>query len=302
MKPGHDLAIIGGGPSGLAAAIYAAREYIDTTIYEKDVIIGGLAAITDKIENYPGFPDGIGGIELAEALEKQAKRFGTKVETGKGVTSLRRREQLIELSLGSETRLVRAALITTGNHYRRLEVLGEAEYIGKGVHFCATCDGPIYGGKTIIVVGGGNSAMQEGLFLAKFASRIIMLVRGDELKGSPVLAEKVKAHPKFEIHYRRPVTAVTGNGSKATGVEAGGQSFEADGIFVFIGLIPNTQWLEGTIELDAKGFIKADNQYKTSLEGVFAAGDVRSGSSFQIASAVGEGVEAALAIRDHLGH
>ena len=302
MKPDHDLAVIGSGPSGLAAAIYAAREFISTTVYERDVVVGGLAAITDRIENYPGFPAGVGGMELADALEKQAKQFGAEVETGRGITALRRREELIELTSGTETRLVRAALIATGNHYRRLEVPGEADYISKGVHFCATCDGPVYRDKTLIVVGGGNSAMQEGLFLAKFASRLIMLVRGPALRGSPVLAEKVKAHPKFEIHYQTAVAEVVGDGTKATGVAAGGQNFSADGIFVFIGLVPNTDWLQGSLDLDTRGFVVTGPNYQTSLPGVFAAGDVRSGSSFQIASAVGEGVEAALRIRDYLGH
>lgn len=300
----RDLAIIGGGPSGMAAAIYTAREAIETVVYERDVVLGGLAAITAMIENYPGFPDGITGMQLADNLEQQARRFGAQFVTGITIEGLAASGKTVEVATNQGIKKVGAVLITTGNHYRRLEVPGEQEFTGRGVHYCATCDGPLYRDRELLVVGGGSSAMQESLFLAKFARKITLLVRGPQLKGSQALIDRVRALPQIELHYQTSVTAIEGDNNHVTTVqvEENGQpkAYPADGVFVFIGLLPNTDWLKGTLELDQRGFIKTDANYATSLPGVFAAGDVRSGSTYQIASAIAEGVEAALQIREYL--
>jgi thioredoxin reductase (NADPH) len=290
-----DLAIIGAGPTGLAAAIYAAREGIKTEVLEKDVVVGGLAAITAQIENYPGFPEGISGMELADKLEAQARKFGAQILTAVNITKLSATGEGVALVTDQGTRHYRATLITTGNHYRKLDVPGEAQYSGKGVHYCATCDGPLYKDKPVVVVGGGNSAMQEGLFLARLASRVTMLVRGPALKGTADLIKRVQAESKIEVHYQAAVSEIVGNGQHVTAVKAD-REYAAEAVFIFIGLIPNTQWLQATLELDRSGSIITDANYQTNQASVFAAGDVRAGSTYQIASAVAEGVEAALSV------
>ncbi len=298
-----DIAIIGAGPAGLSAAIYTTREDMDTTVYEGKAV-GGWAGQTGTIENYPGFPDGVGGIELSDLLEKQATKFGAKFALGTMILGLKPSPHGVELQTGAGSRHAKVALITTGSDYRRLGVPGESEFTNRGVHYCATCDGPLYRGKTLIVVGGGNSSMQEGLFLTKFATHVTMLVRGDKLKGSQLLIDRIQAaRDKITVQYNAGVEKVTDDGQRATGVLTNQGEVLADGIFIFIGLIPNTHWLEGIIDLDERGFIKTDDNFQTNVPGVFAAGDVRSGATGQIASAVGEGVSAALMMRQYIeGH
>ncbi len=300
-----DLAIIGAGPAGLAAAIYTSREDIQTIVLERDVISGGLASQTAVIDNYPGFPDGIDGPELGEKLAAQAKRFGAEIITGQTVESIASNAGKPLVSTSSEQYQAKAVLIATGNHYRRLGIPNEQELTGRGVHYCATCDGPLYRDKKLAVVGGGNSAMQEGLFLTKFATHIDLLVRGDKLKGTELLIEQVQKNPKITVHYQTEVTALTGD-KMLSGVSVTNKTndqsspLEVDGVFVFIGLVPNTDWLQGILKLDPQGFIVTDENFQTSLPGVFAAGDVRAGSTYQIASATGEAVSAALVIRKYL--
>ncbi|HSX14665.1 MAG TPA: FAD-dependent oxidoreductase [Candidatus Saccharimonadales bacterium] len=303
MESLDDVAIIGAGPAGLAAAIYTGREEMTTTVYEGDVV-GGWAALTGTIENYPGFPDGVGGVELSDKLEAQATKYGAKVKTGTMILGLKQGPHGIELATSTGTKHAKAVLITTGSDYKRLGVPGEAEFTSKGVHYCATCDGPLYRGKDLIVVGGGDSAMQEGLFLTKFASHITMLVRGEKLKGSQLLIDRVSAaSDKITVQYNTAIERVLDNGKMATGVMTNQGEIKADGIFVFIGQVPNTHWLKDTIELDERGFIHTDDNFQTNIGGVFAAGDVRAGAIGQIASAVGEGVSAAIAIREFIsGH
>ncbi len=307
MQPAqYDLAVLGAGPAGLTTALYAAREGISTLVLEK-AVPGGLAAVTDVIENYPGFDQDISGLELAERLERQAKRFGAEIRTGQELTGLTRQGSSLLLVTPSAELTVRSAVVATGSTYRRLEVPGEAELIGRGIHFCATCDGPIYRGKELIVVGGGNSAVQETVFLAKFARKITMLVRGEELKASKVLVDRLKSLEHVEVAYGVSSTSVRATpGGRFEGIEvedAGTgerKTFAADGAFVLIGLLANTQAFEGVLDLDVRRFILTHRDQRTSLDGVFAAGDVRSGSTWQIASAVGEGASAALAVRNYL--
>ena len=300
------VVMVGAGPSALTAAIYTTREDIDTTLYEKGVV-GGLAAITDKVDNYPGFPDGVEGMALADRLQRQAERFGAKIEYG-NVSAIRHEDGVNILTVdGNEVR-AKAVLIATGSDYNKLNIPGEAEYYGRGVHYCATCDGAFYRDKRLVVVGGGNSGVQEAIFLTRFASHIDLLVRST-VRASQVLQDDLKKYiddGKVTIHLETmPTEIVADNTGKVTAVKAtkAGEAteFMVDGVFIFIGLKPNTQFLEGSgVELDERRLIKTDNHLATSLPGVFASGDVRSGATMQVASAVGEGATAALSIREYL--
>lgn len=301
----YDVIIVGAGPTGLAAAVYTAREDLETVVVDGGVV-GGMIATTERVDNYPGFPDGIGGLELSDAMAKQAKRFGAEIRTGVWVQELKRgKDKLIQLETSAGPMSAKSVLIATGSLYRKLDVPGEKELEGSGVHYCATCDGPLYRDAHIIAVGGGNTMLQEGLFLTKFAKKLTILVRGPKFKGAEVLIEQLTKHPNVEVLFNSPVTAVQGDGT-FTGVaiankETGKASVvTGDGLFVFIGLLPNTDWLKGVTKLDDRGFIHVDHSFATDVSGVFAAGDVVVGSVGQVASAVGEGVSAALSIRQYL--
>ena len=310
----YDLVIIGGGPTGLAAAIYAAREGIDAIVLERSAL-GGQAGVTEQIDNYPGFPAGIGGAELANRFVAQARRYEVELLEAVGVCDLGYdegdRTVIVELDNGQQL-AANAALIATGSSYRRLGVPGEDDLIGAGVHFCATCDGPFYrGSDELLVVGGGNSGLEEGLFLARFADRIRIVEFAPELKASKLLQDKVAADPRFTVHTNTEITELVGDKSRlhevvardrATGAEHRWQPAAA---FVFIGLDPNTAFLrdgEGTgrIELDRWGFVVTDGEFATGMPGVYAAGDVRAGSTKQLGAAVGEGIAALIAIRARL--
>lgn len=301
----YDLAIIGGGPAGLSAAIYAAREGIETVVIERSAI-GGQAGVTERIDNYPGFPDGIKGAELAARFEAQARRYGVELLSAVSVTSVRHDGEDIEIALANGQQVcAHAALIVTGSSYRRLNVPGEADLIGSGVHFCATCDGPFYkGADELLVIGGGNSGLEEGLFLAQFAKKVRIVEFNSELKASKLLQDKVRSHPQFEVHTNTEVLSLAGKGrleevvarNRETGEE---YRWHPRGAFVFVGLDPNTAFLGGAVELDRWGFVVAD-RFETSLPGVFAAGDCRAGSTKQLGAAVGEGIAALLATRQYL--
>lgn len=300
----QDILMIGAGPAALTAAVYTTREDIDTVLLEK-AVIGGLAATTDWIDNYPGFPEGISGLDLAENLRKQAERFGAKIELDE-VSNIRKEGDVVVLDTFSGERRAKAVLIATGTEYKKLGVPGEAEYLSRGVHYCATCDGAFYRDKNIIVVGGGNSAVQEALFLTKFASHIDLLVRSDVFRASDVLLHELEKNKQITVHMNTTTDEIIGDGSKVTAVKGTDKkankqvTFQTDGVFVFVGLKPNTQFLGKDIELDEIGFVKTNDRLETSLPGVFAAGDVRSGATMQIATAVGEGATAALRIREYL--
>lgn len=302
----HDTVMIGAGPAALAAAIYTTREDIDTVLYEKGVI-GGLAAITDWVDNYPGFAKGISGLDLAEALREQAERFGAKIELGE-VTGIFDDKKYIRVATTDGDVYARSVLIATGSDYKKLGIPGETEYYGRGVHYCATCDGAFYRDQRLVVVGGGNSAAQEALFLTRFSKNIDMLVRGPALRASEILQHDLKKHEdKIKIHFNTTTDEIVGENGKVikvigTDTTTGKKvEFPTDGVFVFIGLNPNTGFLKGgKVELDEFGFVKTDINLQTSMKGVFCAGDVRSGANMQIASASGEGASAALMIRKYL--
>ncbi len=306
-KKDFDLVVVGAGPAALSAALYTSREDIETLLFEKGSI-GGLAAVTDWVDNYPGFPKGVAGLELADAMRAQAERFGAKIELGE-VSSLRKDGNLLKLETTSGEITAKAVLVATGSDYRKIGVPGEMDYYAKGVHYCATCDGAFYRDKKLVVVGGGNSAVQEGMFLTRFATHIDMLVRGDKLRASEVLQDELfnKHKDKITVHFNTTTDEIVGENNHVTKVigtdKSTGQKIEyqTDGVFVFVGLDPNTKFLDGSdIELDERRFVMSDARLMTNVPGVFVAGDVRSGATMQIASATGEGATAALMIREYL--
>jgi thioredoxin reductase (NADPH) len=302
---------VGGGPAGLTTSIYAARENLETLIIDSKGL-GGQAGVTERLDNYPGFPEGVGGADLADRIVRQAQRYGVEMLQALSVTS-------IEDIGGEEVRVVtstgdhyeaRAVLIATGSSYRRTGAMGEEDLIGAGIHFCATCDGPFYkGSEELLVLGGGNSGLEEGLFLAQFTDKVTVVEYKDRLAGSQLLQDKVAADPKMNVLLNRKVTSFSpkddGSGKIGTVVLENVQTGETEehhpaGVFVFVGLDPNTGFLDGTVDLDERGFVVTDDTFMTSLPGVFAAGDVRVGSTKQLASAVGEGAAVAIQIRGYL--
>lgn len=301
----HDVIIIGAGPAALTAAIYTTREDIETLIFEKGVV-GGLAAVTDMIDNYPGFAEGVTGLTLAQELQKQAERFGAVIELGE-VTAIHDEGKLKKLETTSGDMYAKAVLIATGCDYKKIGAPGEEEYLSRGVHYCATCDGAFYRDKRLVVVGGGNSAIQEAIFLTRFASHIDLLVRS-KIRASDVLQhelDKYVKEGKVTIHLGTTTDEIVGDGkvvNKVVGTKDGQKvEFNVDGVFVFVGLLPNSGFLKDTkVAIDEIGFVVTDENLETALPGVFAAGDIRQGATMQIASAAGEGATAALKIREYL--
>ncbi|MGB8195966.1 MAG: FAD-dependent oxidoreductase [Acidimicrobiales bacterium] len=302
----YDIIIVGGGPTGLTTSIYGARENAKVLIVEKSAP-GGQAGVTERFDNYPGFPDGVGGAELAERMTQQALRYGVEMLQAVGVTHVERDGPMmrVELSTGDFV-LAPVVLIATGSTYRRTDAEGEADLIGAGIHFCATCDGPFYrGAKDLTVVGGGNSGLEEGLFLTQFADHVTVLQGISKLTANKLLQDKVTNHPKMSVLLDTTVKSFNANDAgklesitvTCDGTEA---EHETAGAFIFIGLDPNTGFLEKALDVDERGFIVTDAMFHTSVEGVFAAGDVRAGSTKQIASAVGEGAAVAIQIRYYL--
>jgi len=305
-RSAYDLVIAGGGPAGLAAAIYAAREGIDAVVVDSSAL-GGQAGISDRIDNYPGFPDGISGAELADRFVAQARRYGVELVAAVSVTAVERDHDDLITSLSSGQILTsHAVIVATGSMYRRLDVPGEDKLIGAGVHFCATCDAPFYkGADEVVVIGGGNSALEEGLHLSEFAKKVRVLARSD-LTASPVLQERVRSDPQFEIHTGMDIIELEGGRGRFTAVVARDQDsqeilrFPAAAAFVFIGLQPNNAFLGAAVKRDGGGFLVTSPTMETSMAGVFAAGDVRSGSTKQLGSAVGDGIAALLMTRRYL--
>ena len=304
----YDLVIVGGGPTGLTTGIYAARENLHTLIVESSAL-GGQAGTTERLDNYPGFPEGIGGAELAGRFVEQARRYGVEMLPAVSVRSMEPLGggvTLVTTATGQELR-ARSVLVATGSRYRRTDVDGEDDLIGAGVHFCATCDGPFYkGAQEVVVLGGGNSGFEEGLFLTQFADHVTIVERSSASKASGLLQDKVTSHPRMTVMMDTSLIRFNADddGRLASLTLAGpdGQEFEhrSAGAFIFIGLDPNTGWLDGMLDLDDEGFVVTDRMMESSVPGIFAAGDVRSGSTKQLASAVGEGAAVALQIRAHL--
>ena len=316
MQHVYDLIVVGGGPTGLTTSIYAARENLETLIIDSKGL-GGQAGVTERLDNYPGFPEGIGGGELADRFVKQAERYGVEMLQAISVTSISADSGMtadgdeldVETANGDHYH-ARAVLLATGSSYRRTGADGEDDLIGAGVHFCATCDGPFYeGSDELMVVGGGNSGLEEGIFLTQFAERVTIVERGDRLRGSRILQAKVLDHPRMKVELQHGVKEFRkkGDGSGKLGsvviedlVSGALEEQHPAGVFVFIGLDPNTGFVQGSVDLDERGFVATDPTFMSSMPGVFAAGDVRDGSTKQLASAVGEGAAAAIQIRGYL--
>jgi len=301
----YDAIIVGAGPAGLTASIYTAREGLQTLVIERSGL-GGQASITQEIENYPGFPKPIRGAELGERLGQQAERFGVEILQAQHVTRITSdgKHRLVHVESGEEY-CAPAVIIATGSTYRRLRVPGEEDFIGAGVHFCATCDGPFYKGKDIVVVGGGNSGFQEGLFLTRFARSVTIVEIAKEVRASKALQEKVAARKDMQVLTQTTIQEFRGQGRLASIVVKDlatdtTRKMHPGAVFVFIGLQPNTAFLKGVVDLDPYGFIVTQPNLETSLDGIFAAGDCRQGSTKQVASAVGEGATAALMVREYL--
>jgi thioredoxin reductase (NADPH) len=301
----YDLIVVGSGPAGLTAALYAAREGLDTLVIERGGV-GGQAGVTERLDNFPGFPEGISGAEFADRLRAQAERFGVEILQAQEVTGVRAdgRYKCVSTGDGEDYR-AGAVLLALGSTYRRLGVPGEEDFIGAGVHFCATCDGAFYRGKNVLVIGGGNSAGEESIFLTRFADRVTIVTRDDALSASKVVQAKVEENPQIDVITGASPSEFRGDTrlrsvvvkDVKTGAE---RELTPDGVFVFIGLSPNTELVTGLVKLDEFGFIQTDIGLQTSMPGVFAAGDVRAGSTKQAASAAGEGAAVALSIRRHL--
>ncbi len=301
----YDLIIVGSGPAGLTAALYAAREGIDTLVIER-AGIGGQAGVTERLDNFPGFPEGISGAEFADRLRQQAERFGVEILAAQDVVAIEASDEyrIVRTRRGDEY-CSWAVLLALGSTYRRLDIPGESDFIGAGVHFCATCDGPFYRDREVLVVGGGNSAGEESLFLTKFARRVTMVTRDPALSASKVVAEKVLGHPQIDVVTNASPVEFRGDDRlRSVWIREGRQGelreLTPAGVFVFIGLSPNTSLVRGLVGLDPVGFVETDAALQTSAPGIFAAGDCRAGSTKQAASAAGEGAAAALGLRRYL--
>jgi thioredoxin reductase (NADPH) len=301
----YDLVVVGGGPAGLTAAVYASREGLDTLVIEK-AGMGGQVGGAQRMENFPGFDEGISGAEFSERLTRQARRFGAEVLQASEVTRIFRQQPYLCVNTRAGVEIgAKAVLVATGARYRRMNVPGEESLLGASVHFCATCDGAFYRGKKVLVVGGGNSGFEEGMFLTKFARQVDIVEFLPEVKASKVLQDMVAEMPNMSVTTNHAILELKGS-RRLEGVIAQDRGtgqvkeWDYDGIFVFIGLAPNSELVNGLAETSGPGFVVTDQTLMTSLPGLFAAGDVRAGSTKQAAAAVGEGATAALMIREYL--
>jgi thioredoxin reductase (NADPH) len=295
--PQYDVIIIGGGAAGLAAAIYSVRAMLKTLVIEKQAM-GGQILYTGEIENYPGFPEPVSGPDLAVLYEKQASRFGTEF-TYDTITSLDV-EGPVKRVIGEEAEYIgKAVIITSGGEHNKLEVPGEEEFAGRGVSYCATCDGNFFRDQDVTVVGGGDAALDEGLYLTRMTNSVTLVHRRDELRASKILQGRAMDNPKFDFIWDTVVEEIKGDGDVNSVVLKNlktGKLDErpTDGVFVYIGFHPINDFMRGAVELDNAGHVVADLQMRTNVPGVFAAGDVRAFSERQLANAVGDGVAAAL--------
>lgn len=301
----EDLIIIGAGPAGLTAAIYAARAGLNPLVFEK-LQPGGMMATTDVIENYPGFEQGVNGPELALKIHQQAEKFGARFEFAEvQKLTIDGDQKILDTDTGQFA--AKALIIATGTDHRLLGIPGEQEYFGRGVSICGTCDGPLYKGKTTGVVGGGNSAIQEAMFIARFAEKVYIFHRRDKLRADKVLGDRAMATPNIEIVWNTIVTEVIGDDNGVTGLKlhnkVTGEDSElnVDGFFEFIGLIPNNKCLRDVVDLSNEGFIVTDLYGRASVPGIFAAGDIRNKEFRQIATAIADGAQAARLAEEYLG-
>lgn len=303
-KADFDLVIIGGGPAGLTAGLYAARAMLNVILLEK-AMPGGQVITTDWIENYPGFPKGLSGADLVQNITQQTKRFDLNIESNE-VISVDCSENVKKVRLADRTITTYTIIIATGASPRKLGIPGEDRFYGKGVSFCATCDGPFYKDLVVAAIGGGNTALQESLFLTKFASKVYIIHRRDELRATKILQERAFANNRIEIVWDSVVTSINGGLTNVENITIKNVKTEAtkelvvDGCFIWVGIHPNTEFLGGCVSLDESGFVIANLNMETSLSGVFVAGDVRNTPLRQIATAVGDAAIAAFSAEHYI--
>ncbi len=298
-----DLVIIGGGPAGLTAGLYAARAMLDVVLLEK-MAPGGQILTSDWVENYPGFPEGISGFDLVERMKNQAERFGLKIES-REVTGLKPQDNIFRVTTTSGEITAKSVILASGATPRKLGIEGEGLLTGKGVSYCATCDGPFYRDQEVAVIGGGDTAVQEAIFLTRFARKVYLIHRRDQLRATKVLQERAKQEDRISIIWDTIPVKILGtqgvDGIEVKNVKTGQVStLPVQGVFVFIGYDPNSQLVRGLVDLDEKGFVVTDPNMATSVPGLFAAGDVRSKMLRQVSTAVGEAATAAVAAEKYL--
>jgi thioredoxin reductase (NADPH) len=299
----YDVIIVGGGPAGLTAGIYARRSKLETLLIEK-MAPGGQVLSTHWVDNYPGFPEGLAGYELSDRMRQQAERFGLSIASDEITgASLEGPEKVIH-GVDRHYR-ARAVIVASGAVWKKLGVPGEERLAGRGVSYCATCDGPFYQDLEVAVVGGGDSAVQEAVYLTRFVKKVYLIHRRDQLRACRILQERALTHPKIEPLWKRVVESVEGGDQvealKIKTVDGSAREvLPVQGVFIYVGIQPNTDWLPGTVQLDAQGFIPTDDRMATSVPGVFAAGDVRSKMVRQISTAVGDAATALLAAEHYL--
>jgi thioredoxin reductase (NADPH) len=302
MAVDYDLVIIGAGPAGLTAGIYAARARMKVLLLEK-AVAGGQILVTDWIENYPGFPEGISGYDLAEKMRIQAEDLGLEIQTAQ-VHSLNLSADTKEIVLQDRTIRTKALIIASGASPKKLGI-GEDKYMGKGISFCATCDAPFFKEKTVVAVGGGDTAVQEAIFLTKFAKKVFLVHRRDELRAAKILQERAFANDKIEFVWDSVVTRVDGlfgiENVHVKNLKTDKETtLRADGCFIWVGILPNTEFLNDAVRTDEFGFIVADTNMQTSVPGVYVAGDVRDTPLRQIATAVGDAAIAAVSAEHYI--
>jgi thioredoxin reductase (NADPH) len=302
-KAEYDLVIIGGGPAGLTAGLYAARSRLNVLLLEQ-VVPGGQVIITDWIENYPGFPEGISGPDLVQKMTEQVKQFDLKIQTAM-VTAMDVSGDIKKVFVGDKQTTAYAVIIATGASPRKLGIPGEDTFFGRGVSACGTCDAPFFKERDVAAVGGGDTAVQESIYLTKFAKKVYLIHRRDELRAQTILRERALSNPKIEMVWDSVPTSINGD----TGVESvtvknvkteESRQLAVDGCFIWIGITPNTQFVNGSVELDEGGFVKVDAGMQTSVPGVYAAGDVRNTNLRQIVTAVGDAANAAFSAEQHI--
>ncbi|HBK86554.1 MAG TPA: thioredoxin-disulfide reductase [Firmicutes bacterium] len=299
----YDVAIIGAGPAGMTAALYAARADLKTVLLER-LSAGGQLATTDVIENYPGFPEGIGGLDVSFAMLEQAQRFGAEYRMAE-VSGLRLAEDVKRIETAEGTIMAPCVILATGTRPKLLGVPGEKSLRGRGVSYCAVCDGAFYRGKEVAVVGGGDSAVEEAAYLTRFVEKVYLLVRRDQLRATPVVQAKILNHPQVEIRWNTVVEEILGE-TKVAGLRllnrATGEKSElaVGGIFIYVGLLPNNESFLGQVELDQYGYVLADGDMRTNVPGVLVAGDLRAKNLRQVATAVGDGAIAGVTAQHYL--
>jgi thioredoxin reductase (NADPH) len=300
----RDVAIIGGGPAGLTAGLYLCRSKVDSVLFEQE-LTGGQALYSPLIENYPGFPEGIAGAELVEKIKDQAEKFGLETNTFSRVDGIENGGGVKVLLLENGEARARAVIIASGRSPRKMGIPGEDEYTGRGISYCATCDAPLFRDRAVMVIGGGDAAVEEALHLAKFASKVILVHRRDKLRASDYLKERALAEPKIEYMWNSELAEVKGDKTVGSAVVLNKVTKEkaevaVSGVFIYVGNIPNSSFLENLVELDDAGYIKTGETLETSVPGIFAAGDVRANRFKQVITSAAEGALAASSAQRYL--